>query len=107
MRFFGIVGFETTVETKPGVWEPVIEEREYQGDVNRNQRRWQDQQNSINDRLNISNEISILADDYMLENLGSMKYVVYGGNKWKITWINMQYPRVILTLSNIYNEENA
>lgn len=107
MRFFGKVGFEETKETVPGIWEPVISYRDYIGDVNRNQRRWQEQQNTINDNLNISNEISILADDYMLENLGSMKCVEYGGSNWKVSWINVQYPRVILTLGDLYNEEMA
>lgn len=106
MRFFGKVGFEDTTETMPGVWEPTITYRDYMGDVNRYQSRWQEQQNSVNDNINISNEISILADGYMLENLGSMKCVEYGGSKWKISWINVQYPRVILTLSGVYTEED-
>jgi len=104
MRFFGKIGFEETRETIPGIWEPTVVYKEYIGDVNRNQRRWQEQQNSINDNINVSNEISVLADDYMLKNLGSMKCVEYGGSKWKISWINLQYPRVILTLGDTYNE---
>ena len=106
MRFFGKIGFENTEETIPGVWEPVIERRDYIGDVVRNQRRWQEHQESINDNLNISNEISILADDYLLENLGKMKFVEFGGSEWKISNISIQYPRVVLTLSGVYNEES-
>lgn len=105
MRFFGKIGFEETNEILPGVWEPTVVYREYIGDVNRNQRRWQEQSDTINDKLNISNEISVIADDYMLENLGVMKCVEFGGSKWKISWVNLQYPRVILTLSDLYTEE--
>ena len=105
MKFFGKVGFEETRETLPGIWEPEVVFREYIGDVTRNQRRWETQKDTINDSLNISNEISILADSYLLENLGAMKCVEYGGTLWKISWVNLQYPRVILTLSNRYNEE--
>ena len=105
MRFFGKIGFEETSETSPGIWEPTITYRDYIGDVNRNQRRWQDQNNSINDDVNISNEISVVADSYILENLGSMKCVEFGGAFWKISWINVQYPRVVLTLGGVYTFE--
>lgn len=105
MKFFGKIGFENTTESEPGIWTPTITPRSYYGDVNRNQRRWQINEETINDNLNISNEISILADTYLLENLGSMRWVEYGGEKWKISWINLQYPRVILTLSGLYTEE--
>lgn len=105
MRFFGKIGFEKTVETLPGVWEPVITCRDYIGDVNRYQRRWEDQQNSVNDSLNLSNEISVVADGYLLENLGSMRFVEFCGSKWKIASITIQQPRVVLTLSDVYTEE--
>ena len=97
MRFFGKIGFEETTETDPGIWEETITERTYQGDVNRNQRRWQEQQESINDKLNISNEISVLADNFMLENLGLMRWVEFNGTKWKISWINIQYLRGLVS----------
>ena len=105
MKFFGRIGFEETKETLPGVWEADLVFRNYIGNVTRNQRRWETQKDTINDNLNISNEISVLADDYMLENLGTMKCVEFGGCLWKISWINVQRPRVILTLSERYNEE--
>ena len=105
MRFFGNIGFEQTLEVEPGIWEESISKRPYQGDVIRNQRRWQEQQDSINDKINISNEVSVLADDYLLENLGSMRWVEFNGVKWKISWVNLQYPRVVLTLGGVYPEE--
>lgn len=103
-KFYGDIGFVETTETSPGIWEPVVTTRKYFGDVNRNQRRYQENAHSINDNLNISNEISILADDYALENYGSMRWVEFRGVKWKITWINLEYPRIVLTLSGVYNE---
>lgn len=105
MRFFGKIWFEETSESVPGVWAPTLIPREYIGDVNRYQRRWQNQEESINDSLNISNEISVIADSYMLENLGRMRCVEYGGSKWKIASITVQHPRVVLTISDLYTVE--
>lgn len=102
-KFFGKIGFSETVETTPGIWEPRITVREYYGDVNRNQRRWQENPDSQNDDLNLSNEISIVGDPYAYDNFNAMKWVEYGGAKWKISWINLQYPRIILTLGGVYN----
>lgn len=106
-KFYGDIGFVETVETAAGIWEPVVTSRKYFGDVTRNQRRYQENTQSVNDNLNISNEISILADNYALEHYGSMRWVEFQGVKWKITWINLEYPRIVLTLSGIYNENEV
>lgn len=105
-KFYGNIGFLETKENPPGsgIWEPVTTVRPYYGDVTRNQRRYQENSQSINDNLNISNEISILGDPYAYENFNSMRWVEYGGAKWKISWINIEYPRIILTLSGVYND---
>ena len=106
-KFYGDVGFIETVETEPGIWEPVETPRKYYGDVNRNQRRYQENSQGVNDNLNISNEVSILGDDYAFQNYGNMRWVELRGVKWKITWINLEYPRIVLTLSGMYNENEV
>ena len=103
-KFYGNIGFLETKETAPGIWEPVETVRQYYGDVNRNQRRYQANDQSINDNLNISNEISIMGDPYAYENFNAMRWVEFGGARWRITWINIEYPRIILTLSEVYND---
>ena len=40
-KFYGVIGFAVTAETKPGVWEPSITDRPYYGDTIRNTRRLQ------------------------------------------------------------------
>lgn len=102
MRFFGKIWFEDTVEDSPGIWVPMLVPREYIGDVNRYQRNWQQQEGTTNDKLNISNEISVVADTYMMENLGSMRCVEYCGSKWRIKSITVQQPRVLLSIGDLY-----
>lgn len=101
-RWAGKVGFETSVETEPGVWEEQINERKYYGDLNRNVRRLESSGN-INDNVNISNEISFVADPYAKENFHAIRYVEFMGTKWKVSNIDVQFPRLILSLGGIYN----
>jgi hypothetical protein len=102
-KFYGVVGYSETAETSPGVWDSIITERTYSGDVIRNTSRWTTSSDSTNDDLNISNQISIIADPYANQNFHSMKYIEFMGTKWKITSVDVQYPRLILAIGGVYN----
>ena len=106
-KFYGIVGYVETVETKPGVWTARTTEREYSGDLIRNTSRWSTPSDSTNDDLNISNQISIIADPFAYQKFHSMKYVEFMGTKWKISNVDVQRPRLILTLGGVYNGTQA
>lgn len=101
-KWFGKIGYAETVETAPGIWEEKITEHEYFGDLLRNTRRLQSA-SQVNDNIDISNEISIVADPYANENFHSMRYAEFRGTKWKISSIDVQYPRLNLTLGGVYN----
>lgn len=100
-KWFGVIGYEETVETSPGVWKEQITERSYYGDVTRNNRRLQST-DKVNDDLTISNEISIVSDPYANDHFYSMRYVEFQGAKWKVSNVEVQYPRLILTLGGLY-----
>ena len=102
-KFYGNVGFAETVETEPSVWEEKIVERPYFGDVLRRSRRLESSGN-VNSNVNVTNEISIVADPYANQNLFAMRYVEFMGTKWKITSVDVQYPRLTLSLGGVYNE---
>ena len=101
-KWFGKIGFTETKETNPGVWEEVITVREYYGDVTRNTRRFQSSEN-LNDNVVVSNDISIVADPYAIQNFHSIRYIEFMGAKWKINNVEVSYPRLILTLGDICN----
>lgn len=100
-KWFGKIGFANTVETSPGIWEEQITTREYFGDVYRNTRRLQTT-DQVNDDIVVSNEISILADPFANENFHSMRYAEFMGTPWKITNVDVKYPRLILTLGGLF-----
>ena len=102
-KFSGLIGFANVVETKPGVWKEQIVTRKYKGDLVRNTRTLQSA-DQVNDNINISNEISIVADPYANMNFHSMRYVEFMGAKWKVTSVDASTrPRLKLTLGGIYN----
>jgi hypothetical protein len=106
MRFYGEVGYGSTVETAAGVWEDVISERKYRGDVLHNTRRYSEGE-SVNDDLSVSNSISILSDDYALVNFSDIRYVKWSGTLWKVSTIEVERPRLILRLGGVYNGPKA
>lgn len=102
-KFFGVIGYIDTTEVRPGVWEEqIIAERGYYGDLIRNTRRLQSS-DKVNDDINIANDISILADPFANENFHLMRYVEFMGNRWKISSVEVAYPRLILTVGGVYN----
>lgn len=103
-RFCGKVGYIEREETSPGIWEDVVTERTYRGDVVRNKTMWQ-QSETLNDDLNVSSDVSILADAYAYQHFSYIKYVEFMGAKWKVTSASPERPRIILTLGGLYNEQ--
>lgn len=101
-KFYGVIGYAESVEIRPDVWEERIVEREYCGDLIRNTRRL-DGTAQVNDSITIGNEISIVSDPYANENFHAMRYVSFMGTKWKITSVEVKYPRLILSTGGVWN----
>lgn len=101
-KFYGTIGYVSTVETTPGVWTPNTVTRKYYGDLIKNSRRIQSSDN-VNDDVTISNEISIVADPYANANFHTIRYAEFMGIKWKVLNVEVQYPRLLLSLGGVYN----
>lgn len=103
-KFYGVIGYANTTETAPGVWVDDIIEKPYTGDVIKDVRRWGNTSEKVNPNLTISNTISIVADNFTLENMHTMKYVKWQGAAWSIETIKIERPRLLLTIGGLYNE---
>lgn len=103
-KYYGTIGFIETVEDPPdsGVWKEKVVERKYYGDLLANSRRW-DSSGELNDNFKINNKISIVSDFYANNNFHIIRYAELLGAKWKITNVEIEYPRLILTLGDIYH----
>lgn len=102
-KWYGKIGYAELVETIPGVWNEQITERAYFGDAIRNTRLLQNS-GQVNDNVNVGNQISIVADPYANQNFHAMRYVEFMGSKWKISNVDVQFPRLILTVGGLYHD---
>ena len=102
MKWSGVIGYAVPEELRPGVWKENIVEKRYSGDVIRNTRTLQST-DKVNDNINVSNQISIVANPYASKNFHTMRYAEFMGSKWKITNVEVNYPRLILSLGGVYN----
>ena len=102
-KFYGKIGFAVREETAPGVWKAKITDVPYSGDVIKNASRNVPSTVSTNDNLVLSNQISIISDPFATQNFHKMRYVEYMGSLWEITNVDVQYPRLVLTMGGVYN----
>lgn len=101
-RYYGKVGYGVAVETSPGVYEDVITEFFYFGDVVRNSLKFKEGQSTNND-LTVGNSISIIADAYANENFFAIRYVIWSGAYWAVSEVEILRPRLLLRLGGVYN----
>lgn len=101
-KFYGKVGYAITVEVEPGVWAEKITERSYYGDEVQTMTKWENGQ-GLNDDLNVSNDISIIADTFAYEHFSEIRYVTYMGARWKVRNVKPSRPRLILSIGGVYN----
>jgi hypothetical protein len=109
-RFYGAVGFDHGYHEKPNdpsVYDPDrMVERYYFGDVVKHTRKWENDEGK-NDDLNITNRISIVADDYTVQHCSAIRYVKWAGACWKVVSMDVERPRIILTLGGVWNGDTA
>lgn len=102
-KFYKPIGFSERKQVEPGVWEDVVTEHHYYGEVVRFNTNWRISSDSTNDDLNLDSQLSILANDFAYQNILSMKYIEFMGVKWKITKVEPRRPRLILTIGGVFN----
>lgn len=105
-KFFGEVGYVHTEDAGGGVWKGQVTEVKYFGDVLRNTRRLETG-DKVNNDLSVGNSISIVADAYANEHFFAIRYVKWAGVLWTVSTVEVQSPRLILRLGEVYNGPTA
>ena len=101
-KYCGNIGYCVEEETKPGVIEPVMKERKYYGDI-LSLKRNTENGTQINDALLLNTRISVVSDPFATQNRNALKYITLDGIRWKITSIDIQFPRMIVETGGVYN----
>lgn len=105
-RFYGKVGYIIEDEAGVDIIAPNPYERYYKGDLVKNRRKLE-AGISTNDNVTLANQISIVADPYALSHFFAIRYVTWMGASWKVSEVEVAYPRLILTIGGVYNGETA
>ncbi len=109
-KWSGVIGYALVGETQPGVWTEGITDKKYYGDIVNDNRKFDSgnavysSNNQMNEDLSISNKISVVSNSFMLENLSFMKYITFMKSKWRISSVDIQPPRIIITIGGMYYE---
>lgn len=106
MKYCGTICFAEDIETSPSVYVHKLIEKTYYGDVKRITKRYISGDN-INENVGISNVISIVADPFMCNRFNEIEYITWMGNKWKVSSVEVAFPRIELTLGGLYNEDKT
>lgn len=105
-KFHGKIGYAQTTETAPGVHEEEIVERGYYGDFVQN-RRLLHTGDQVNPIVSSGNSISIVADAFAYEQYFAIRYVEWAGVYWTVSDVEVQRPRLILHVGEVYNGDKA
>lgn len=101
-RYYGKIGYVENVETSPSVYTERVTERPYYGDEVTNTRRLNNGE-AVNDNVEITNQFSILADAYAYEHFFAIRYLTWLGQRWKVTRVTVQRPRLTLEIGGVWN----
>lgn len=104
MKWYGKIAFTEQKDDGTGIWEPVTVERDYYGDAIRNTKR--DQVTEINPDITLSNQLSVVADPYLLNSFQTIEYVTFMGQKWRVSSVDVSFPRLTLSFGSLYKEES-
>lgn len=103
-RYYGAIGYGESAEVpaSSGVWKDVITEYSYYGDVIRNTAK-REHGEGLNANVGVGNSISVVADQYAIDHVQAIRYIRWDGALWTVTNVDVQPPRLIISLGEVYN----
>lgn len=105
-RIYSTIGFGITAEVEPGLWEEVIKEVKFFGNLLRNSFR-----TDVGDKSNVdttlNNSISLVGTNFAFEHVANMRYIEFQGTKWVIDSVTIERPRLIIGMGGVYNGPTA
>lgn len=101
-RFYDKVGYGIPGEFVGGVWADSITERDHYGEVLDMTKSFEPSE-KVNDDFRLQNRISIVADAFAVENFSTIKYVLWMGERWTVSSVRVDRPRIILSLGGVYH----
>lgn len=66
--------------------------------------RYQTVESSTSKDLALNMQVTIVSDEFLRDNLASIKWVEVSGVKWSVTSAVISYPNITLTLGSVYTK---
>lgn len=101
-KYSGMVTYATQTETVPGVWEDVTTPYFMRGDVIRRSSQLQND-DKVNNDISLNHRVSLVGDAFAFENYYNIKHINIDGQEWKVTSVEVQHPRIIVTVGGVWN----
>lgn len=101
-KFAGLVGYVTQEEKVPGVWSPVDNSVQMKGDFIRESSSVQNG-DKVNSDFTLNHRVSLMGDAYAFNNYVNIKWIQVNGVKWKVASVELQRPRIVVTLGGLWN----
>jgi hypothetical protein len=101
-KYSGMIGFVRNYEKEPGIWEDEVTEKKYTGDILKNNQRFS-VGSTITGDVKITNVFSIMGNKYAFDHVSDIRYLEWRGNRWVVESIELNYPRLEMTIGGIYN----
>lgn len=101
-KFSGNIGF-ATMSSDYGVFEETIVEKFYRGDILKASRKAAPSDETVHDELTFNMRVSIVLDAYLNDHVFAIRYVNWAGSLWKVTTVEIERPRLLLTIGGVYN----
>lgn len=108
-KFYDVIGYsEESQEISPGVYDDVIVERKYYGDI-RKESLSQTISDEILPGIRLNNIVSIVADPYAINHIYNMRYIRIYGTYWTISSVenDPDRPRLTIRPGGVYNGPKA
>lgn len=101
-KYSGLVGYVTQEQTSPGIWSSVEHPKKMKGDILRQTSSTQND-DKVNSDVTLSHRVSLIGDYHAFDYYFNIKWVELYGRKWEVSSVEIQRPRLILTLGGPWN----
>lgn len=102
MKWSGYIGYAVEKETATDIIEYSITKFKAKGNMKQITKRTQSSEGVV-DGISLNNELELIASPFINKILYSIKYVDFMNVPWKVTNVRVNYPKIFLTLGDVYN----
>lgn len=101
MRWAGKLGYSQQTEIKPGLWEDSITEVDALGELNQRTEAL-DSGDTVLPRYRTTTSVSVLSDGSQVP-LSSVVYLTMRGDRFAVSSIVHQWPRIVYYVGEVYD----